>query len=135
MKELYFHIWLPVNMANEPKGLTIMCFCSHEPFSSRQISHLYGAMETSMPVVFNLNRSTTVLLIASKDEKECSDQMEGLRSLQPFHRVLETLVSFHFCNPLRESVFEISLGNIDSTESPGLFLAGTVSSLRTMVGN
>lgn len=133
-KEIFAAIWLPASTEKELLGRTIMCFCSHEPFSAHEISNKFGVMDMSMSVTYNQNRLTTVSLIASREEKACFDQMLALRNSLPFRKALEMLVSSHYLNPSARLDFRISLESSDSMARNGLCLVGTVSSSETMVG-
>lgn len=128
MMELFLAIWLPASTEKELYGRTITCFCSLDPFLASDISNKFGVMDMSTSVMFNLNRSTTVSLIASREERACSEKILDLRNSLPFRKVLEMLVSCHYCKPESTTDFRISLESSDSTECGGLSLVGIVNS-------
>lgn len=135
MKKLYAHISHAANMVPGLSGRTITCFFSQTPLSTQRVLNEYGAMDTCISGMFNLNRSTTVSLTYSKDEKELHGLMGDLLSSRSFRAALELLASLSSSKISNPMAFSLSLGNFGSTENGGLFLEGTVSLFETTAGS
>lgn len=132
--QLHSAISVVVSTGKSIPERTITCCFSAISLSRAETLSRTGATDTFTSVTFSPNRSTTVLLTCSKDEKDVSEVMVGLPSFKPFHKVLDDLAWWSSLERAKALEYMRYLGPSEPWASCGLSLVGSVTTRFRKVG-